>query len=179
MSKSKCVLESEIESLRRKNKYANDNINFIRRKSTAKAPPSDFLLRGNYIEEIESTYTYRGKEVFFQYGQIGGVDSKDHVILQGLDIVLGSIFFRLNDQHKVKLENSRFRGKRTIAKEKVYREINRQIRNIYPNFNISKSTGQANGVSDRWSHHYRHWCFESSNSVRNELAVKGRSHADT
>lgn len=127
----------------------------------------------NYIEKIENTNTFRGKGVYFQQGQIGGVDSKKHVILQGLDIILGSMYFRLNNQHKVKPEGSRFRGKRTIAKEKVYKEINRQIREIYPNFNVGKSTGQLNGAKDRWDHPYRHWCFEPRNSVINQEAVKG------
>lgn len=130
-----------------------------------------------HLEKIENTYTFRGTNVYFQRGQIAGVNSKDHVILQGLDIILGSIFFRLNDQHKVKIPGSRFRGKRTIAKEKVYKEINRQIREIYPNFNVGKSTGQANGLSDRWTHPYRHWCFEARNSVVNEEASKRKSPA--
>lgn len=54
MSKSRTKLESENESLRRKYNLASDNISFIRRKSTSK-PPSDFLLKGNYISEIETS----------------------------------------------------------------------------------------------------------------------------
>ncbi|MGB7432920.1 MAG: DUF3800 domain-containing protein [Ahrensia sp.] len=133
----------------------------------------------SHVERIEQTHTYRGKNVFFQHGQIGGVDSKDHVILQGLDIILGSMYFRLNDLHLVKPEGSRFRGKRTIAKEKVYKEINHQIRLIYPNFNVGKTTGQANGLTDRWNHPYRHWCFEAVDSVVDDSAVKGKSPAGT
>ena len=40
-----------------------------------------------------------------------------------MDIILGSINFKLNDLDKEKLPNSRFRGKRTIAKEKLYEVI--------------------------------------------------------
>jgi hypothetical protein len=45
------------------------------------------------------------------------VRSHDHVLLQCLDIVLGSMAFRLNDRHKQRVPGKRLRGKRTRAKE--------------------------------------------------------------
>ncbi|MGY5780212.1 DUF3800 domain-containing protein [Rhizobium sp. LEGMi135b] len=127
-----------------------------------------------HIENIENTASYRGKFIYFQRGQIADVNSKDHNILQGLDIILGSIYFRLNNFHKEKEEGKPTRGKRTIAKEKVYKEINRQIRSIYPNFNIGTTTGTPNGETDRWEHHYRHWCFKPADHEIDVNAVKPR-----
>ena len=75
-----------------------------------------------------------------------------------------------DDRHKDKPEGQRTRGKRTIAKEKLYKVINAEIRAIYPNFNIGTTTGAANGASDRWVHPYRHWRFMPRNhAVRPEL----------
>ncbi len=90
---------------------------------------------------------------------IADVVSHDHDILQCVDIVLGAMQFRLNDLHKVKMPGTNRRGKRTIAKEYVYKAINERIRDIYPGFNIGISTGTAGDRSNRWRHSYRHWLF--------------------
>ena len=87
------------------------------------------------------------------------MNSHDHDILQCLDIVLGAIQFRLNDKHKQKPAGARRRGKRTIAKERVYRHINLAIRTIRPNFNIGITTGTDGNLSNRWHQPYRHWLF--------------------
>lgn len=112
-----------------------------------------------YLNSLEKYPPFRKRGWKIPESDIADVDSKDHIILQGLDIILGAIQFRLNDKHKEKIEGSRFRGKRTIAKEKLYKELSRRIRGLYPNFNIGISTGKPNGPMDRWSHPYRHWCF--------------------
>lgn len=91
--------------------------------------------------------------------QITEVDSHKHDVLQCLDIVLGSMQFRLNDRHLAKPEGSFRRGKKTVAKEKLYKHILRRIRTIYPLFNIGISTGIADNQVDLWRHPYRHWLF--------------------
>ena len=50
---------------------------------------------------------------------IAEVDSRNHVILQCMDIILGAMNFKLNNMDKEKMPNSNRRGKRTIAKEKL------------------------------------------------------------
>ncbi len=105
-------------------------------------------------------------KVILQKDQIADVDSKNHVILQGLDIILGSMNFRLNDKHLEKPPNSKRRGKRTIAKEAVYKVMNKRIREIYPNFNIGVSTATIEGLHLRWVHKYRHWKFVPNSSER-------------
>jgi len=87
------------------------------------------------------------------------VSSHEHHVLQCLDIILGSMAFRLNDQHKEKPDGAARRGKKTIAKEKVYKHINSEIRSIYPHFNIGTNTGMLEGKASSWSMHYRHWLF--------------------
>lgn len=99
------------------------------------------------------------------------VRSHDHVLMQCLDIVLGSMSFRLNDKHKEKPEGQKRRGKRTIAKEKLYKHINRRIRQIYPGFNIGTSTGGSG--ARYWTDSYRHWMFVPSNhEFHHELTKK-------
>lgn len=90
---------------------------------------------------------------------VAEVISHEHVLLQCTDIVLGAMYFRLNDLHKVKPEGSRVRGKRTIAKEKLYNHINLRIREILPYFNIGISTGQRGFDHPDWELPYSHWKF--------------------
>ncbi len=99
--------------------------------------------------------------------QIAEIDSKDHVTLQALDIVLGAMQFRLNDKHLVKAEGSRFRGKRTIAKERVYKHINGKIRLLVPNFNIGINTSDRGDSRNFWLDQYRHWSFVPRDREKN------------
>lgn len=88
------------------------------------------------------------------------VRSHDHVLLQCLDIVLGSMAFRLNDKHVEKPPGKRVRGKKTIAKEKVYRAILAEIRRLKPRFNIGVSTGSTHPTHPLWFDAYVHWSFK-------------------
>lgn len=107
-----------------------------------------------HIEALQRTSLLRGR-IRIRRDQIAEIGSHHHVVLQCLDVVLGAMHFRLNKKHLVKPPHSRTRGKRTIAKDLLFKYINRIIRNIYPNFNVSISTGcQEN--EDVWKHPYRH-----------------------
>lgn len=81
------------------------------------------------------------------------------MLLQCVDVVLGAMQFRLNDKHKEKPEGSRTRGKRTIAKEGVYRHILARIQQVYPRFNISLPTSLRDDMTNLWKDPYRHWLF--------------------
>lgn len=105
---------------------------------------------------------FRSNNIHFPYDQLAEVDSKKHVILQCLDVVLGSMPFRLNDKHKALIHGKRRRGKRTVAKEKLYKYINSRIRDILPGFNVGVSTGWRGSDVAPWEHSYRHWVFEST-----------------
>lgn len=108
---------------------------------------------------LPSSPEFRRARIRIKPDQITEIDSHDHVIVQCLDVVLGAIQFRLNDKHKEKPPGSRCRGKKTIAKEKLYKYITARIRSIYPNFNIGITTGIHGDPANRWKHPYRHWCF--------------------
>lgn len=85
-----------------------------------------------------------------------------------MDIILGSIQFKLNRDNEIKNPETGRRGKKTIAKEKLYKVINKNIREIYPNFNIGISTGYKDDVTNVWKQKYRHWSFVP-NSYEGEI----------
>ena len=111
----------------------------------------------SYLAALSSNRQFVSARVTIRKEDIADVDSKEHDILQCLDVVLGAINFRLNDKNRAIPEGKRRRGARTIAKEKVYKHILKRIQAIYPYFNIGISTGTADGLADRWIHPYRHW----------------------
>lgn len=97
--------------------------------------------------------------LIFSRENITDVESHKHVILQCVDIILGSMQFRLNDHHKDKPKGEFRRGKRTIAKERVYKHINSRIREIYTHFNVGSTTSIRNMLPNHWHDFYRHWLF--------------------
>ncbi|EMY8532998.1 TPA: DUF3800 domain-containing protein [Bacillus paranthracis] len=116
----------------------------------------DYIYKLQYMEEFKKANLF-----FNSKDDIAEAKSHNHDILQCLDVILGAMEFRLNEKHKAKPEGQRTRGKRTIAKEKLYKFINQNIREIYPNFNIGESTGKSS-IGDKWLHPYRHWKFTPS-----------------
>ena len=112
-----------------------------------------------FIHGLGQSPEFREGNVFLKAEDIAEVRSHEHVLLQMLDIVLGSVNFRLNNLHKEKPPGSRRRGKRTVAKEKLYKLILSEIHSLYPRLNIGISTGTPGGAPQRWGHAYRHWRF--------------------
>lgn len=119
----------------------------------------DYIYNLQFINDFSNTKIQVSKE------DITDVDSKSHVILQGMDIILGAIQFKLNKENTVVNPETRRRGKKTIAKEKLYNVINQNIREIYPNFNIGISTGFKGDVDNLWVHRYRHWSFKPNSCI--------------
>ncbi len=89
------------------------------------------------------------------------VRSHDHILMQCLDVVLGSMSFRLNNKHLSLQAATGFRGKRTIAKERLYRFILAEIRRVTGkrSFNIGITTGLSVHPGGQWSDPYLHWKF--------------------
>lgn len=112
-----------------------------------------------YLHALQESTIFSRQGLTIREEDIAEVRSHDHVLLQCVDIVLGSMAFRLNDRHKARLPGTRRRGNRTIAKEKLYKAICAEIRTIYPGFNIGMTTGRRGGPEDVWRHPYRHWLF--------------------
>jgi len=112
-----------------------------------------------FVAGLEHSTEFRESRIVVPVDQIAEVDSKKHIVLQCLDVLLGAIQFRLNDRHLEKPEGNRTRGARTIAKEKLYKHINKRIRELHPHFNVGITTGTPNGETDRFKQPYRHWLF--------------------
>lgn len=111
-----------------------------------------------FLVSLQQQPEFRAGRIIINEEQVAEVESHDHVLLQCLDVVLGSIQFRLNDHHKGGS------GRRTVAKLQLYKAIHKLICGIYPNFNIGITTGTRGDVANRWHHPYRHWKFERENS---------------
>ncbi|MFN7692922.1 MAG: DUF3800 domain-containing protein [Burkholderiales bacterium] len=131
-----------------------------------------------YVTGLNHSAELRRAGVQLRADQLAEIDSKEHVILQALDIVLGAMQFRLNDKHKEIPAGATRRGKRTVAKERVYKHILAQICALYDGkrFNIGISTGRPNGMQDLWAQPYRHWLFKPADgAIRPEFAKRNKS----
>lgn len=115
----------------------------------------------SHVREIPYIQGFAGVHgrLHIREGDVADVCSHNHVLLQCTDIVLGAMYFRLNGLHKEKPEGARVRGKRTIAKEKLYKHIVSRVREIVPNFNIGISTGKHGRDDSSWILPYSHWRF--------------------
>lgn len=125
-----------------------------------------------FVATLEHSSEFRESRILVPADQVAEVDSKKHIVLQCLDVLLGAIQFRLNNRHLEKPENSRTRGSRTIAKEKLYKHINTRICQLYPRFNIGITTGTPNGETDRFKQPYRHWLFVPKSNRVDATQVK-------
>lgn len=103
-----------------------------------------------YLREMPNTSAFQDCAVRISPEQIAEILSQEHVLLQCIDIVMGAMQFRLNNHHLDKPEGQKRRGKKTIAKEKLYNVINREICTIHPKFNIGVSTGDRGYTNPHW-----------------------------
>ncbi|TCO06963.1 DUF3800 domain-containing protein [Natronoflexus pectinivorans] len=110
----------------------------------------------NHIYALQSLPDFTNANIRIRRRDIVDVDSKNHIILQCVDIILGAMAFRLNNLHKAKPEGAVRRGKRTIVKERLYKYILAEICKIKPNFNVGITTGIQSNPSNTWSYPYRH-----------------------
>lgn len=118
-----------------------------------------------FLAGLSRSPEFRKANVRVDENQIAEVRSHDHVLLQCTDVVLGAMQFRLNEKHRETLAETGRRGKRTIAKEKLYDEVLTHIQGLRQGFNIGITTGDDGSRANRWHHPYRHWRFESAAPV--------------
>lgn len=57
-------------------------------------------------------------------------------------------------------------------KEKLYKVINKNIREIRKGFNVGMSTSNDGDVTNIWKHQYRHWNFISKYSHFDKTLTK-------
>jgi hypothetical protein len=128
-----------------------------------------------YVAGLNSNAQFKQAGIHIRPDQLAEIDSKEHVILQALDIVLGAMQFRLNDKHKEIPVGAKKRGSRTLAKERVYKKILAEIGSTRESkhFNIGINTGDVSGVESRWSDGYRHWIFKpKEGAIRPEFSKR-------
>jgi hypothetical protein len=118
----------------------------------------------SYLSSLSAFPKWARAGFSIAYEDIADVNSKDHNILQALDVILGGMQSRLNEKHTKPQAPLKRRGKRTKAKAKVYKAIKDRVWAIYPNFNVGVSTATAEGLHMRFEHRYRHWLFVPSNA---------------
>jgi hypothetical protein len=80
--------------------------------------------------------------------------------------------FRLNDRHKEKPAGASRRGKRTIAKEKLYKSILVEIRKIHSGFNVGVSTRTGDDQTRHWEDPYLHWSFVPHHGIFDSTLTK-------
>lgn len=132
----------------------------------------------NALKNSIFRYNFELRQNNTEITEIVEIDSKKHVIQQCMDIILGSMNFKLNDFDKIKDEQTGKRSKRTIAKEKLYKVINKNIREIRKGFNVGVSTSNDNDVTNIWKHEYRHWNFISKYSHFDKTLTKKGNKKD-
>lgn len=115
-----------------------------------------------FIQGMPNTADFYQTGITIRSRDIIEVDSKEHVLLQCIDIVLGSMNFKLNGYDKERPDGKTRRGKRTIAKEKLYKHIYYRINKIHPVFNAGVSTGNRDFDNPHWESPYEHWVFKSN-----------------
>jgi hypothetical protein len=128
-----------------------------------------------FVRGLPDTKTIRAAGgLILEDSAITEVRSHDHIVMQALDVVLGSVTFRLNNKHQEKLPGKNERGKRTIAKERLYKFILAEIKRVTgkQGFNIGISTGVSEFPAGRWSDPYLHWCFTPREHAINPAAIK-------
>ena len=114
-----------------------------------------------YLAGLADTKTIRAAGgIILEECAITEVRSHDHIVMQALDTVLGAMTFRLNNKHLERAPGQIGPGKRTVAKERLYRHILAEIKRATgkAGFNIGISTG-ATHPDGRWSDPYLHWLF--------------------
>lgn len=117
----------------------------------------------DYLYGLQHLPMFIDANLKIKRNQISEVDSENHIILQFLDVVLGSIAFKLNKRDCIKDDKTGRRGKRTISKDKVYKHVSKRIRLLYPNFNIGITTGTNDSFENILIMPYRHWSFKPKN----------------
>lgn len=126
---------------------------------------ADKVVFEDYLYRLNNDKDFKDAKIKLLHGDIQEVNSKKHIPLQLMDLILGSICFRLNDKHKIKDPETGKRGTRTKLKEQLFKQISKRIRKLRPNFNIGESTG-IKTPADRWNYPYSHWSFKPTKFAR-------------
>lgn len=124
----------------------------------------------NAIYHLNELQSFQKANIHIHNGDVAEVDSKKHLPLQVMDLVLGAMCFRLNDKHKERGIDGK-RAKRNIVKERIYIYIREKIWELYPGFNIGITT-PIKKKTDLWELPYLHWNFIPKNCTKHKEHTK-------
>ena len=127
----------------------------------------EFLKAIYHLNELK---TFQKANIHINDGDVAEVNSKKHLPLQVMDVVLGAMCFRLNDKHKERDMDGK-RAKRNIVKERMYKYIRTKIWQLHPGFNIGVTTPIIK-QSDLWNRPYLHWNFVPKNYTKKDELTK-------
>jgi len=108
-----------------------------------------------FLSKIPETERFQNVRLVIPPDGISEIDSRKHRIAQAIDVIIGALGFRMNDFHKAK-SCGKMRGKRTRAKEKVYKVIQERLRDFGVK-NIGINTGLYGNWQRLWTDPIRLW----------------------
>lgn len=112
-----------------------------------------------HLAALQQSRYFRMGRIHVPQDQIAEVNSRDHLPLQCLDVVLGAMQFHLNELHDKLPNGLAIRGKKTVAKEALFQHIRGRINDVRPGIVLGATTPRAGGNVDQWHQPYRHWLF--------------------
>lgn len=121
------------------------------------------------IQDIEKALNNK-KEELNLYSEIKWIKVTENYLDKYIEMI--NLFFSFIKEGKIEDEKTGRRSKRTKAKEKLYKIINSNIREIRKNFNVGITTGISENQFNYWKDPYRHWNFISSYSHFDETLTK-------
>lgn len=139
--------------------FANDDINLrlifdvLPETKEKVATFKEYLIRNlTHIRDNSAT-----SKVDLSIQNIQEVDSKKHIILQMVDVIVGLIDFYVNDDQK--------KSKRWFAKHKIAEVLLSYIQEIHPNFDIYITTKPLKG-HNAWIDRYKHFIYTKSTNKK-------------
>ena len=134
--------------------YAKENINL---RLIFDALPEKPAHREIFKEYLVNNLTHIPNsdiknDIMLSRQRIEEVDSKKHIILQCVDVIVGLIDFYLNDTE----HNNISKSKRWYAKNKVLTVLLSYIEELHPNFDFYTTTRPIRGIN-AWLDKYKHF----------------------
>ncbi len=126
--------------------YLDELPETLQKNNDLKTYLSRLFLKKSFSGETEN-------KVLLYKSRIEEVNSKDHIILQCINVILGVIDFYLNTTEEEK------GSKRGIAKMKLFKTIHQHILSLCPEFDFNKSTGYFKCLK-AWNSSYKHLVFK-------------------
>ena len=115
-----------------------------------------------FLRNMPDTARFQGTRVMIPLDGISEIDSRDHLIAQAVDVVIGALGFRMNRFHEVVGADGR-RGKRTKAKNHLYGLVRDRMKPLGVK-NIGITTGKRHGKESWWLDQVRLWHFVPASS---------------